>query len=106
MKRVQYLPPLHRPAPTGEREGRHEGLEESPDNGTAAEYCQICKEDENEELVLMCDSCDKGCHTFCHKPMLAAIPDGHWFCSACVAKPKKEEGEKNRMKKGEGSPPA
>lgn len=50
------------------------------------QYCQICRKGDNEELLLLCDGCDKGCHTYCHKPKITAIPEGDWFCPACIAK--------------------
>ncbi|XP_036042294.1 bromodomain adjacent to zinc finger domain protein 2B isoform X6 [Onychomys torridus] len=49
-------------------------------------YCQICRKGDNEELLLLCDGCDKGCHTYCHRPKITMIPDGDWFCPACIAK--------------------
>ncbi|XP_051760711.1 bromodomain adjacent to zinc finger domain protein 2B isoform X8 [Ctenopharyngodon idella] len=48
-------------------------------------YCQICHKGDNEELLLLCDGCDKGCHTYCHKPKITTIPDGDWFCPACIS---------------------
>ncbi|XP_023372573.1 bromodomain adjacent to zinc finger domain protein 2B isoform X5 [Otolemur garnettii] len=51
-------------------------------------YCQICRKGDNEELLLLCDGCDKGCHTYCHRPKITTIPDGDWFCPACIAKVK------------------
>ncbi|XP_058405043.1 bromodomain adjacent to zinc finger domain protein 2B isoform X11 [Diceros bicornis minor] len=49
-------------------------------------YCQICRKGDNEELLLLCDGCDKGCHTYCHRPKITTIPDGDWYCPACIAK--------------------
>ncbi|NWR56836.1 BAZ2B protein, partial [Bucorvus abyssinicus] len=49
-------------------------------------YCQICRKGDNEELLLLCDGCDKGCHTYCHRPKITTIPDGDWFCPTCIAK--------------------
>ncbi|XP_048725491.2 bromodomain adjacent to zinc finger domain protein 2B isoform X18 [Caretta caretta] len=49
-------------------------------------YCQICRKGDNEELLLLCDGCDKGCHTYCHRPKITTIPEGDWFCPACIAK--------------------
>lgn len=49
-------------------------------------YCQICRKGDNEELLLLCDGCDKGCHTYCHRPKISTIPEGDWFCPACIAK--------------------
>ncbi|KAG7464102.1 hypothetical protein MATL_G00183700 [Megalops atlanticus] len=49
-------------------------------------YCQICRKGDNEELLLLCDGCDKGCHTYCHRPKISSIPEGDWFCPACISK--------------------
>ncbi|KAM4626751.1 bromodomain adjacent to zinc finger domain protein 2B isoform 2-T4 [Discoglossus pictus] len=49
-------------------------------------FCQICRKGDNEELLLLCDGCDKGCHTYCHRPKITTIPEGDWFCPACIAK--------------------
>uniref|UniRef100_A0AAY4C7A4 Bromodomain adjacent to zinc finger domain 2B n=1 Tax=Denticeps clupeoides TaxID=299321 RepID=A0AAY4C7A4_9TELE len=48
-------------------------------------YCQICRKGDNEELLLLCDGCDKGCHTYCHRPKITSIPEGDWFCPACIS---------------------
>ncbi|KAF0026480.1 hypothetical protein F2P81_021217 [Scophthalmus maximus] len=49
-------------------------------------HCHHCQKGDNEELLLLCDGCDKGCHTYCHKPKITTVPDGDWFCPYCVAK--------------------
>ncbi|KAJ8352241.1 hypothetical protein SKAU_G00237170 [Synaphobranchus kaupii] len=49
-------------------------------------YCQMCRKGDNEELLLLCDGCDKGCHTYCHRPKITTIPEGDWFCPACISK--------------------
>ncbi|XP_076784918.1 bromodomain adjacent to zinc finger domain protein 2B isoform X5 [Arvicanthis niloticus] len=59
-------------------------------------YCQICRKGDNEELLLLCDGCDKGCHTYCHRPKITTIPDGDWFCPACIAK---ASGQSMKIKK-------
>uniref|UniRef100_A0A670YTK9 Bromodomain adjacent to zinc finger domain 2B n=1 Tax=Pseudonaja textilis TaxID=8673 RepID=A0A670YTK9_PSETE len=63
-------------------------------------YCQICRKGDNEELLLLCDGCDKGCHTYCHRPKISTIPDGDWFCPACIAKASGQtlKVKKNQMK--------
>ena len=50
------------------------------------QFCQMCRKGDNEELLLLCDGCDKGCHTYCHRPKITIIPDGDWFCPACISK--------------------
>lgn len=59
-------------------------------------HCQLCQKGDNEELLLLCDGCDKGCHTYCHKPKITTVPDGDWFCPTCVAK---ESGQLPRSRK-------
>ncbi|XP_021047609.1 bromodomain adjacent to zinc finger domain protein 2B isoform X8 [Mus pahari] len=59
-------------------------------------YCQICRKGDNEELLLLCDGCDKGCHTYCHRPKITTIPDGDWFCPACISK---ASGQSIKIKK-------
>ncbi|XP_053116485.1 bromodomain adjacent to zinc finger domain protein 2B isoform X15 [Hemicordylus capensis] len=61
-------------------------------------YCQICRKGDNEELLLLCDGCDKGCHTYCHRPKISTIPDGDWFCPACIAK---ASGQTLKVKKNQ-----
>uniref|UniRef100_A0A671YSL8 Bromodomain adjacent to zinc finger domain 2B n=1 Tax=Sparus aurata TaxID=8175 RepID=A0A671YSL8_SPAAU len=57
-------------------------------------HCQLCNKGDNEELLLLCDGCDKGCHTYCHKPKITTVPDGDWFCPTCVAKSRTAGGGK------------
>lgn len=40
--------------------------------------CQFCHSGENEDKLLLCDSCDKGYHTYCFKPRMDKIPEGDW----------------------------
>ncbi|XP_055005883.1 bromodomain adjacent to zinc finger domain protein 2B [Boleophthalmus pectinirostris] len=48
--------------------------------------CQICHSGDDEESLLLCDGCDKGCHVYCHKPKITSIPEGDWFCRVCSNK--------------------
>ncbi|TPP61332.1 Bromodomain adjacent to zinc finger domain protein 2B [Fasciola gigantica] len=48
--------------------------------------CQICRRDNNEAQLLLCDGCDHGYHTYCFRPPLVDIPAGDWFCYDCVSK--------------------
>uniref|UniRef100_A0A8C9TZ61 Bromodomain adjacent to zinc finger domain 2B n=1 Tax=Scleropages formosus TaxID=113540 RepID=A0A8C9TZ61_SCLFO len=59
-------------------------------------YCQFCRKGDNEELLLLCDGCDKGCHTYCHRPKITTIPEGDWFCPACISKSPKNKKLQNR----------
>ncbi|XP_024863459.1 bromodomain adjacent to zinc finger domain protein 2B isoform X3 [Kryptolebias marmoratus] len=49
-------------------------------------HCQLCQKGDDEELLLLCNGCDKGCHTYCHNPKITTVLEGDWFCSFCVAK--------------------
>lgn len=47
-------------------------------------FCIECRKGDNEDLLLLCDQCDRGCHTYCCTPKLSKIPDGDWFCRECI----------------------
>lgn len=48
--------------------------------------CQVCRKGDNDECLLLCDGCDRGCHMYCLRPKITQVPDGDWFCPTCVAK--------------------
>ena len=50
--------------------------------------CMVCADPRDESLVLLCDECDRGCHTYCATPKLDSLPSGHWACSVCAASSK------------------
>jgi len=62
--------------------------------------CSICRGQDAEDLLLLCDACDMGWHTFCLDPPLATIPSGEWFCPNCTARDD-HHGERRRR----GRPP-
>ncbi|XP_071771100.2 bromodomain adjacent to zinc finger domain protein 2B isoform X2 [Centroberyx gerrardi] len=64
-------------------------------------YCQMCRKGDNEDLLLLCDGCDKGCHTYCHKPKITSIPEGDWYCPACISK---ASGPSPKIKKPPSKP--
>ena len=45
----------------------------------------MCKRNDKQDLILLCDGCDGEYHTFCVKPPLRKIPDSEWFCDECKA---------------------
>jgi hypothetical protein len=50
---------------------------------STAESCMICKNSNNENLLLICDGCSFNvCHTYCTN--MDRIPDGDWLCAECV----------------------
>ena len=55
-------------------------------NGAAerdATACQVCRGAGDDSLMLLCDGCNDGYHTFCFDPPMKAIPEGQWFCPSC-----------------------
>lgn len=46
--------------------------------------CQVCKSSQKEEVMLLCDHCNHGYHTFCLSPPILTVPAGDWFCDICV----------------------
>ena len=45
--------------------------------------CEICKQKNNPERMLLCDGCNGGFHTYCLSTNLTLIPQGKWFCKGC-----------------------
>ncbi|KAL9621885.1 MAG: hypothetical protein Q9160_003706 [Pyrenula sp. 1 TL-2023] len=52
-------------------------LDADPDS----QPCQICREDDNEDVLMYCDNCNKLYHTYCVG--LQEVPIAHWFCEQC-----------------------
>ena len=51
----------------------------------ADDQCYVCKEEINQNLLLICDHClKKTCHIYCLNPPLQFIPENNWFCDYCV----------------------
>ncbi|KAL6119217.1 baz2a [Pungitius sinensis] len=48
--------------------------------------CQVCRKGDNDDLLLLCDGCDRGCHMYCLRPKITQVPEGDWFCPTCVVK--------------------
>ena len=62
-------------------------------------YCRICRKKKGAEHMLLCDSCNRGHHTYCLQPPLDSIPQGLWFCPECKPKSKspRKESRKPRV---------
>lgn len=52
---------------------------------TMVQTCLVCRKGDNDEFLLLCDGCDRGCHIYCHRPKMEAVPEGDWFCAVCLA---------------------
>lgn len=53
--------------------------------------CEICATnyDNDDDTLLLCDSCNLGYHIDCLSPKLEQVPQGDWFCPSCVEANKK-----------------
>jgi hypothetical protein len=49
--------------------------------------CMTCGKSNEDELLVLCDGCENGRHTFCCDPPLDRVPEGDWYCGACQGPP-------------------
>jgi site-specific DNA-cytosine methylase len=77
-KHMELCVPCHLPNLLGDT---YAGLVIPPED----KPCQICRDYHHWDLMLLCDSCDSGWHTYCLSPPLDNIPDGKWICPDCEA---------------------
>ncbi|XP_072511162.1 bromodomain adjacent to zinc finger domain protein 2A isoform X2 [Notamacropus eugenii] len=70
--------------------------------------CLVCRKGDNDEFLLLCDGCDRGCHIYCHRPKMDTVPEGDWFCAVCMAQAEGEFPQKpgfpKRGQKRKGGP--
>ena len=50
-------------------------------------HCQQCGFPDDEKLLIMCDRCNEGWHTYCLEPKLLSVPEGNWYCKECAKHP-------------------
>jgi hypothetical protein len=43
--------------------------------------CELCGSTADDQLLLLCDSCDRAYHTYCLQPPLTKVPTTAWFCT-------------------------
>ena len=57
----------------------HEITKNSFDNSSSSsdDCCKKCGNSKKQELLLLCDKCDNGWHTFCLTPALNEVPEGN-----------------------------
>uniref|UniRef100_A0A674ESJ5 Bromodomain adjacent to zinc finger domain, 2A n=1 Tax=Salmo trutta TaxID=8032 RepID=A0A674ESJ5_SALTR len=68
--------------------------------------CQVCRKGDNDEYLLLCDGCDRGCHMYCLRPKVTQVPEGDWFCPTCVSKvvPSRRGGASMATRHKDGGP--
>ena len=59
--------------------------------------CTICSQPHREDLMMFCDRCDRGYHSYCVS--LRIIPSGVWACSQCVHEDPKFKKRKTKQLK-------
>ena len=60
-------------------------LQAMQEEAEAEDNCVVCGSGEQDDVLLLCDSCNSAYHTFCLVPRLRAVPEGDWFCPDCQA---------------------
>ncbi|KAK3281301.1 hypothetical protein CYMTET_10903 [Cymbomonas tetramitiformis] len=46
--------------------------------------CEACMRTDGEAAMLLCDTCNRGYHTWCLNPALDGVPEGDWQCPKCL----------------------
>jgi hypothetical protein len=77
-KHMEHCVPCHLPNMLGDT---YAGLVVPPEDHP----CQVCRDHIHWDLMLLCDNCDAGWHTYCLSPPLDYVPDGKWICPDCEA---------------------
>ncbi len=54
--------------------------------------CQVCGMPDRDDVLLLCDKCGSGWHTFCLSPPLPAVPEGAFYCPLCKGGDSQAEG--------------
>jgi hypothetical protein len=49
--------------------------------------CEVCGSPDDDDVMLVCDQCNKGYHLWCLEPPLTRIPKGDWSCEGCQPPP-------------------
>lgn len=60
----------------------HGNATTGPQDLYAEVQCNVCHSTADDVLLLLCDLCDTGYHTYC-VGLGATVPEGDWFCADC-----------------------
>eukprot|EP00887_Chlorella_sp_A99_P007794 scaffold20.g7794.t1 len=58
------------------------------------DFCHVCGQSDEGDVLLLCDGCDNACHLSCCDPPLKRVPKGDWWCVECKAKQEAEKADK------------
>ncbi|CRG84186.1 PHD and RING finger domain-containing protein C126,07c [Talaromyces islandicus] len=56
-------------------------LEEEITDDSDSQPCVVCGDNDNEDVLLLCDGCDVPSHTYCLN--MDEVPSGPWYCETC-----------------------
>ena len=86
---------------TAEELERLEAEEEAQGN------CVQCGNGENDHLILLCDSCNSGYHSYC-VGLGHSVPDGDWYCPVCaiVHQPEQQQQLQRQQQQRQQQQPA
>eukprot|EP01114_Cavostelium_apophysatum_P018027 TRINITY_DN548_c0_g1_i1.p1 TRINITY_DN548_c0_g1~~TRINITY_DN548_c0_g1_i1.p1 ORF type:complete len:1044 (-),score=386.50 TRINITY_DN548_c0_g1_i1:46-3177(-) len=81
---------------------RHEGEEEIQEDRPLG--CQVCYKDNDEDKILLCDSCDQEYHMFCLDPPITTVPRGMWYCNKCAPQIEAQRRKRNEANQNTENP--
>lgn len=58
--------------------------------------CMLCNNGENDHVLLLCDECDRGFHTYCIN--MNRVPEGTWYCPGCTHQRNEQEAQQKKQK--------
>jgi PHD and RING finger domain-containing protein 1 len=62
-----------------------------------ATLCEICRRSDREDVMLLCDGCNRGYHIDCLTPALPEIPHGSWYCDNCFSSHSSSESDEGEI---------
>jgi len=63
--------------------------------------CEVCHSPDDEAYMVLCDSCNKGWHTYCVHPALEKVPESLWICPDCISEGVTIQSVEHRRKEEE-----
>jgi transposase InsO family protein len=66
--------------------------------------CKRCGSPNADHLLVLCDNCGEGEHTYCMQPPLKKVPQGDWFCEDCRSPPPLRQQQQQQARQLPSSP--